>query len=122
MSFHNSRYHSENWSHSNFNSKEIGIKLAESLLGLFDPTLEGVGETSNVDSTTPTPTSLVNEEDEKGKMLIPRYKDAVVELCKLPGMILITFFFVSSSEGSVFHLKEDTLFGNFTSKELLFLS
>jgi len=85
------RYHSENWSHSNFNSKEIGSKLAESVLGLFDPTLEGVAETPSSSvretptSTSTTPSSLVNGDEEKEKMLIPRYKDAVVELCKLPG-------------------------------------
>ena len=36
------RYYCENWTHSNFNSKEIGSKLADSMLELFDPTLEGV--------------------------------------------------------------------------------
>lgn len=90
------RYHSDNWSHSNFNSKEIGSKLAESVLGLFDPTLEGIGDaSSNVNSSTTTPSSL-GEEDEKEKLLIPRYKDAVVELCKLPGMIIFTLLLIST--------------------------
>ena len=71
------RYHSENWSHANFNSKEIGSKLAESVLGLFDPTLEDVGD-KGVESSP-------SDGDEE-KMSIPRYKDAVVELAKLPGM------------------------------------
>ncbi|CAB3977510.1 Cilia- and flagella-associated 61, partial [Paramuricea clavata] len=34
------RYHSESWTHANFNSKEVGKLLAESMLPLFDPTVQ----------------------------------------------------------------------------------
>ena len=60
------RYHSENWTHANFNSKEVGCKLAETVLELFDPTLE----------------VLVNATND---LLIPKYEDPVVEYCRLPG-------------------------------------
>lgn len=33
-------YHADQWTHANFNSKEIGIALATEMLRLFDPTLE----------------------------------------------------------------------------------
>lgn len=33
-------YHTDEWSHANFNSKEVGQELAAILLPLFDPTLE----------------------------------------------------------------------------------
>jgi len=32
------RYYADEWTHSNFNSKEIGFELAASMLSLFDPT------------------------------------------------------------------------------------
>lgn len=38
------RYYSNEWTHSNFSSKEIGFQLAAAMLGLFDPTLEPVTE------------------------------------------------------------------------------
>ncbi|NXS60403.1 CFA61 protein, partial [Brachypteracias leptosomus] len=38
------RYCADEWTHSSFNSKEVGSKLAESMLGLFDPTLQPVSE------------------------------------------------------------------------------
>uniref|UniRef100_A0A3P8TAI4 Si:zfos-223e1.2 n=1 Tax=Amphiprion percula TaxID=161767 RepID=A0A3P8TAI4_AMPPE len=38
------RYYTEEWSHANFNSKELGQELAAMLLHLFDPTLEPVDE------------------------------------------------------------------------------
>ena len=80
------RYHSDNWSHANFNPKEIGSKLAESVLGLFDPTLEG-----QEDNTA----GGVGGGASKGmEMLIPRYKEPVVELTQLPGTI---FSFVIDS-------------------------
>lgn len=33
------RYHSDPWTHANYNSKEVGIQLAMAMLPLFDPTL-----------------------------------------------------------------------------------
>lgn len=67
------RYHSENWTHANFNSKEVGSKLAETVLELFDPTLDAL-ETGDNDVT-----------------LIPKYKDAVVQYCQLPGKFLFLY-------------------------------
>lgn len=61
------RYYTDQWSHANYNSKEIGTKLAESLLELFDPTLNNVE---------------INSDDEN---LVPKYKKAKSLLCKLPG-------------------------------------
>lgn len=37
-------YHTDEWSHANFNSKEVGQELAAILLPLFDPTLEPPAE------------------------------------------------------------------------------
>ncbi|XP_053103219.1 cilia- and flagella-associated protein 61 isoform X4 [Hemicordylus capensis] len=37
-------YYANEWTHSNFNSKEIGFQLAATMLNLFDPTLEPVFE------------------------------------------------------------------------------
>ncbi|PIK43371.1 putative cilia- and flagella-associated protein 61 [Apostichopus japonicus] len=34
------KYHAEPWSHANFNSVEVGISLASTMLRLFDPTIE----------------------------------------------------------------------------------
>lgn len=39
-------YHAEEWSHANFNSKEVGQELAAMLLPLFDPTQEPADEPS----------------------------------------------------------------------------
>ncbi|XP_066929118.1 cilia- and flagella-associated protein 61-like [Clytia hemisphaerica] len=64
------RYHSENWTHVNFNSKEVGMRLAESVLDLFDPTLDS---------------NEVSEQTKEGAQLIPKYKEPVVHLTKLPG-------------------------------------
>ncbi|XP_066243088.1 cilia- and flagella-associated protein 61 isoform X1 [Saccopteryx leptura] len=38
------RYYSNEWTHSNFNSREVGFQLAAAMLNLFDPTLEPVTE------------------------------------------------------------------------------
>uniref|UniRef100_A0A3Q1H2I2 Uncharacterized protein n=1 Tax=Anabas testudineus TaxID=64144 RepID=A0A3Q1H2I2_ANATE len=61
-------YHTDEWSHANFNSKEVGQELAAILLPLFDPTLEPPAE--------PLP-----ELDR----LVPLYKQARIQGGKLPG-------------------------------------
>ncbi|XP_021564546.1 cilia- and flagella-associated protein 61 [Carlito syrichta] len=63
-----SRYYSNEWTHSNFSSKEIGFQLAAAMLSLFDPTLEPVTE---------PPADL--------DQLIPMYKGAKVQGGILPG-------------------------------------
>lgn len=55
-------YHADEWSHANFNSKEVGQDLAAMLLPLFDPTQEPADE--------PPP-----ETDR----LIPLYKQAKIQ-------------------------------------------
>ncbi|XP_016067517.1 PREDICTED: cilia- and flagella-associated protein 61 [Miniopterus natalensis] len=62
------RYYSNDWTHSNFNSKEVGFQLAAAMLNLFDPTLEPVTE---------PPADL--------DRLIPMYKGAKVQGGILPG-------------------------------------
>ncbi|XP_053430226.1 cilia- and flagella-associated protein 61 [Nycticebus coucang] len=62
------RYYSNEWTHSNFNSKEIGFQLAAAMLSLFDPTLEPVTE---------PPADL--------DRLIPMYKGAKIQGGILPG-------------------------------------
>ncbi|XP_070782300.1 cilia- and flagella-associated protein 61 [Enoplosus armatus] len=62
------RYHTDEWSHGNFNSKEVGQELAAMLLHLFDPTLQPADE--------PPP-----ETDR----LVPLYKQAKIQGGKLPG-------------------------------------
>ncbi|ELK03926.1 hypothetical protein PAL_GLEAN10024010 [Pteropus alecto] len=62
------RYYSNEWTHSNFNSKEIGFQLAAAMLSLFDPTLEPVTE---------PPADL--------DRLIPMYKGAKIKGGILPG-------------------------------------
>ncbi|XP_055977413.1 cilia- and flagella-associated protein 61 [Sorex fumeus] len=61
------RYYANEWTHSNFNSKEIGFQLAATMLNLFDPTIEPV--------TEPPP-----ELDR----LIPMYKGAKIQGGILP--------------------------------------
>ncbi|XP_042731215.1 LOW QUALITY PROTEIN: cilia- and flagella-associated protein 61 [Lagopus leucura] len=60
------RYYADEWTHSNFNSKEIGFELAASMLRLFDP--------------TPQPSSKPPEGTDS---LIPMYKG-----CKIQGGVL----------------------------------
>lgn len=74
-------YHTDEWSHANFNSKEVGQELAAILLPLFDPTLDPSDE--------PPP-----EMDR----LVPLYKQA-----KIQGLIFMLWFslkiyFMVSSE------------------------
>uniref|UniRef100_A0A670Y9B6 L-amino-acid oxidase n=1 Tax=Pseudonaja textilis TaxID=8673 RepID=A0A670Y9B6_PSETE len=59
-------YYANEWTHSNFNSKEVGFQLAATMLNLFDPTLEPIFE---------PPEDL--------DRLIPMYKG-----CKIQGGIL----------------------------------
>ncbi|NWR83036.1 CFA61 protein, partial [Furnarius figulus] len=62
------RYYRDEWTHSNFNSKEIGFELAASMLSLFDP--------------TPQPWSKPPEGPDG---LIPMYKGCKVKGGVLPG-------------------------------------
>ncbi|NXI34993.1 CFA61 protein, partial [Galbula dea] len=62
------RYYADEWTHSNFNSKEIGFELAASMLDLFDPSLK--------------PFSKPPEGTDK---LIPMYKGCKVKGGVLPG-------------------------------------
>ncbi|NWV31133.1 CFA61 protein, partial [Grantiella picta] len=62
------RYYRDDWTHSNFNSKEIGFQLAASMLSLFDP--------------TPQPSS---ETPEGSDGLIPVYRRCKVQGGVLPG-------------------------------------
>ncbi|KAM6163775.1 cilia- and flagella-associated protein 61 [Rhynchocyon petersi] len=62
------RYYSNEWTHSRFNSKEIGFHLAAAMLSLFDPTLAPVTE---------PPADL--------DRLIPMYKGPKIQGGILPG-------------------------------------
>ncbi|XP_013367639.1 PREDICTED: cilia- and flagella-associated protein 61 isoform X1 [Chinchilla lanigera] len=62
------RYYANDWTHSNFSSKEVGFQLAATMLNLFDPTLEPVIE---------PPADL--------DRLIPMYKGAKIQGGILPG-------------------------------------
>ncbi|GCB79358.1 hypothetical protein scyTo_0017878 [Scyliorhinus torazame] len=62
------RYYADQWSHKNFNTKEIGFQLAALMLHLFDPTLEQV---------TKPPAEL--------DKLLPTYTGCKVKGCILPG-------------------------------------
>ncbi|KAM6992862.1 cilia- and flagella-associated protein 61 [Tautogolabrus adspersus] len=62
------RYHTDEWSHANFNSKEVGQDLAAMLLPLFDPTLEPA-----------------DEHQPETDCLVPMYKQAKIQGGKLPG-------------------------------------
>uniref|UniRef100_A0A8C3SFM6 Cilia and flagella associated protein 61 n=1 Tax=Chelydra serpentina TaxID=8475 RepID=A0A8C3SFM6_CHESE len=61
-------YYANEWTHSNFSSKEIGFQLAAAMLNLFDPTLEPVSE---------PPEDL--------DRLIPMYKGCKIQGGVLPG-------------------------------------
>ncbi|CAH1791581.1 unnamed protein product [Owenia fusiformis] len=61
-------YHADQWTHTNFNSKEVGIQLAMAMLRLFDPTLEPQPE---------VPQDILK--------LIPMYRAAKVTSAVLPG-------------------------------------
>ncbi|XP_035380422.1 cilia- and flagella-associated protein 61 [Electrophorus electricus] len=62
------RYHAERWTHTAFNSKEVGRELASVLLPFFDPTLE-------------LPASPLPDADR----LIPLYSQAKIQGGRLPG-------------------------------------
>ncbi|XP_030577070.1 cilia- and flagella-associated protein 61 isoform X2 [Archocentrus centrarchus] len=61
-------YYTDEWTHANFNSKEVGGGLASTLLTLFDPTVEP--------AEAPPP---------EANRLIPLYKQAKIEGGTLPG-------------------------------------
>ncbi|XP_042320316.1 cilia- and flagella-associated protein 61 [Sceloporus undulatus] len=61
-------YYANEWTHSNFSSKEIGFQLAAAMLHLFDPTLEPV-----------------YEPPEDMDRLIPMYKGCKIQGGLLPG-------------------------------------
>ncbi|KAL9958773.1 hypothetical protein ACROYT_G035833 [Oculina patagonica] len=65
------RYHAESWTHGNFNSKEVGEELAQSLLTLFDPTLDGM--------------LLDAETSQEQQLLIPIYTKPKTVCTVLPG-------------------------------------
>ncbi|MBN3291106.1 CFA61 protein, partial [Polypterus senegalus] len=60
-------YYADGWSHSIFNSKEVGYQLATILLPFFDPTLP------------------VEDPPEDPERLIPMYPVPKIQGCKLPG-------------------------------------
>ncbi|KFW71434.1 Uncharacterized protein C20orf26, partial [Pygoscelis adeliae] len=62
------RYYVDEWTHSNFNSKEIGFELAASMLNLFDPTRK-----------------LFSKPPEGTDRLIPKYKGCKIKGGVLPG-------------------------------------
>ena len=57
--------------HGNFNSKEVGEELAQSLLTLFDPTLDGM--------------LLDTETSQEQQLLIPMYTKPKTVCTVLPG-------------------------------------
>ncbi|KAG9484247.1 hypothetical protein GDO78_009909 [Eleutherodactylus coqui] len=65
---YSNRYYVNEWSHSYFSSKEIGIQLAAAMLPLFDPTLEPLSEPS-----------------QDCDRLIPIYKGPTIQGGLLPG-------------------------------------
>lgn len=64
------RYHAQSWTHANFNSKEVGMELAQSMLTLFDPTLDGM---------------VLDTEKSPDVLLIPIYSQPKTVLTVLPG-------------------------------------
>ncbi|KAM4770899.1 cilia- and flagella-associated protein 61 [Rhinophrynus dorsalis] len=65
---YSNQYYANEWTHSNFSSKEIGFQLAANMLHLFDPTLEPVSELK-----------------ENLGRLIPIYKGPVIQGGIVPG-------------------------------------
>ncbi|XP_077409752.1 cilia- and flagella-associated protein 61 [Vanacampus margaritifer] len=79
-------YYSDEWSHANFNSKEVGQELAAKLLMHFDPTLEAPRETLNAKDR-----------------LVPIYNRPKIQGAKLPGLLRylhVTKPIASSPQGS----------------------
>ena len=64
--------HLHSRTHGNFNSKEVGMELAQSLLTLFDPTLDGM---------------LLDNEISQDQLLIPIYTKPKTANTVLPGNI-----------------------------------
>ncbi|XP_074649430.1 cilia- and flagella-associated protein 61-like [Tubulanus polymorphus] len=62
------KYHADQWTHGNFNSKEVGLQLANTMLSLFDPTLEPEKE---------PPVEILK--------LIPMYRTPKIQAGVLPG-------------------------------------
>lgn len=62
------KYHADQWTHANFNSKEVGVHLASEMLRLFDPTMDP--------QTTPAEETL---------NLIPIYRNPKIQGGTLPG-------------------------------------
>ncbi|XP_076099520.1 cilia- and flagella-associated protein 61-like isoform X2 [Mytilus galloprovincialis] len=62
------KYHADQWTHANFNSKEVGVHLATEMLRLFDPTME---------PQTAPPEETLN--------LIPIYRNPKIQGGVLPG-------------------------------------
>eukprot|EP00794_Sanderia_malayensis_P017621 gene17621-19375_t len=62
------KYHVDAWTHAIYNSREVGVRLAESILSMFDPTLE-----------EPMNESLLDDK------LIPVYRKPKMAFAVLPG-------------------------------------
>ncbi|XP_076819152.1 cilia- and flagella-associated protein 61-like isoform X1 [Clavelina lepadiformis] len=86
------RYHADGYGskHENFNSREIGFRLAMTVLPLFDPTLDGTNEQNEPPPPTPattvkpgTPGTMLTENPHD--KLVPVYTDAKVTYGQLPG-------------------------------------
>uniref|UniRef100_A0AAR2J4M6 Cilia- and flagella-associated protein 61 N-terminal domain-containing protein n=1 Tax=Pygocentrus nattereri TaxID=42514 RepID=A0AAR2J4M6_PYGNA len=96
------RYHADQWSHVNFNSKEVGQELASVLLPFFDPTLEApANPTPDLDHLIPTYTQPKTEGGRLpgGYSYLHQIKDLV---CALQGRELVTG---RVETGNYFHLQ-----------------
>jgi hypothetical protein len=73
-------YYVDDWSHSCFNQKEIGVDLAYKMLKLVDPIL-----ISNEDEDERTDSHRVATNDPDEKVLIEQYRKPIVNYGILPG-------------------------------------